>query len=75
MFISFNSYKIEMLRRAESFNVGKSPRNIAAPFQVKVDAMKVNSLPGKDVKNDHVDYTNFNFVPLEAETDITFEKV
>ena len=68
-----------MLRRAETFNFGNgkppAPRNIAAPFQ-RDDGNHLANLVAKEVQQkDFIDFTNFNFVPLDDENSVTFEKV
>ena len=68
-----------MLRRAETFNFGSgkppAPRNIAAPFQ-REDPNHNGHLVTKEVQQkDFIDFTNFNFVALEEESLVTFEKV
>ncbi len=76
------------LRRADSFNNSNasasktsstsspkaSPRNIAAPFQLRTDGESPVSIasPGKPLEKEDIP---FNFVPLEDFAEMTFEKV
>jgi hypothetical protein len=64
-----------MLHRAETFHFGKNTkRDIAAPFQ-RDEGISYITPPKEPARKDFVDYTNFKFVPLEDEKNVTFEKV
>jgi hypothetical protein len=65
------------MHRAETFHFGnKSKRDITAPSFHRDEGITTLTPDRKEVtRKDFIDYSNFQFVPLEDEKNVTFEKV